>query len=105
MKDAENESATDELTKAVKIVRKAIQDLETNYKKIANTEEQDPVLLEGDTRTGYACQMMVDPKDVAQVFLDYEYPMWRILEEEPPEAMWNRLAEIYGLDAVCSVDI
>lgn len=105
MKDSDNKSDIDELTKAVRIVQKAIRDLEADYKKIANTEEQDPVMLEGETSTGYMCQMMVDPKDVAKVFLDYQYPAWHILEEEPPMGMWERLAEIYGLDAVSYVNL
>lgn len=105
MKDSGNKSDTEELAKAVKIVQKAIRDMEAEYEKIAKTEEQGPVMLEGSTRTGYACQMMVDPKDVAKVFLDYQYPVWYILGEEPPMDMWERLAEIYGLDTVSSVDI
>jgi hypothetical protein len=105
MKDSENKANADDLAKAVKIVQEAIRAEAARYKKIAQTEEQDPVMLEGRTRTGYYCEMMVDPKDVAKVFLDYDYPVWHILEEEPPEGIWDRLAEIYGLDAVNSVDI
>jgi len=48
---------------------------------------------------------MVDPKDVAQVFLDYDFALWDTVVGEVSDSMWDRLAEIYGLDRVYSVDL
>lgn len=105
MKDTENKQDNLELSKAVKIVKEAIRGKEDYYRRIAGADEQSPVMLEGRTHTGYDCQMMVDPKDVAKVFLEYQYPLWLVLEEEPSLDMWDRLAEIYGLDGVVGVDL
>ncbi len=60
------------------------------YKRLeslAKAEENDPVLVEGETPAGYYCQMMVNPKDVACILLDYNYPVWRVLEEGAPDGM------------------
>ena len=109
MKDNPKEESktisTDELRNAVKIVQAAIKAKEDDYHKIASTEDQDPVLLEGETVRGYHCHILVDPMDVAKVFLEYNYPIWSILEEDPPSAMWDDLARFYGLESVCSVDL
>lgn len=106
MKEHDNKTnSTDSLEDAVRIVREAIKAKEEKYKQIANTEEGTPVMLEGMTVKGYGCTLMVDPKDVAQVFLEYNYPVWSVLEEEPPIGMWDDLARIYGLETVSSVDL
>ena len=104
-KQTNKTNSTDELLNAVKIVQAAIKAKEDRYRKIASTEEQDPILLEGATAKGYYCQMMVDPKDVAQLFLEYDYPVWSVLEEDAPTAMWDDLARFYGLESVSSVDL
>ena len=104
MKDEKNEKKST-LDDAVKIVKAAIREREEFYKRISQTDEQEPVLLEGRTKTDYRCQMMVDPKEVAKIFLEYEYPLWDILEEDAPTVMWDDLAEHFGLDAVESVDL
>lgn len=96
---------TDKLEDAVKIVQAAIKAKEDYYTKIANTEEQDPVMLEGMTAKGYGCTLMVDPKDVARIFIEYNYPVWSILEEESPIGLWDDLARFYGLETVSSVDL
>lgn len=101
----ENKQTADELAKAVEIVQTAIRDEEARLEKIANTGEQSPVMLEGTTRTGYYCQIMIDPREAAQVLLDYQYPVWKVLKEESPMGLWDRLSEIYGLGTVSSVDI
>ena len=49
--------------------------------------------------------MMVDPKDVARVYLEYNYPLWKTLKEEAPIEMWEELARIYGLATVSEVDL
>jgi len=94
-----------ELESAVKTVQAAIRAMEAEYRKIGSMDDQSPIMLEGETSTGYYCQMMVDPKDVAEVFLKYDYPVWRTLEEDVPQEMWDELARIYGLETVSSVDL
>ena len=106
MKEQDNNTnPTDKLEDAVKIVQAAIKAKEDYYTKIANTEEQDPIMLEGMTAKGYGCTLMVDPKDVARIFLEYNYPVWSILEEESPIGLWDDLARFYGLETVSSVDL
>ena len=90
---------------ALKMVKDAIQREEERLKKIANTDEQDPILVEGETSEGYYCQLMVDPKDAARIMLEYNYPVWNILMEDAPDAMWRELARKYGIAVVSSVDL
>ena len=90
---------------ALKIVKDAIQREEDRLKKIAENEEQDPVLIEGETSEGYICHLMVDPKDAARIMLEYNYPVWDILMEDAPDAMWRDLAKKFGVAVVSSVDI
>ena len=96
---------TIELKDAVAVVQKEIRDLRAKYESVAKTEEQDPILVEGETSAGYCCQLMVDPKDVAKILLEYDYPVWRVLEEEAPDEMWEDLGRKFGLEHVYSVDL
>ena len=105
LKEENKTNTTDELMNAVKIVQAAIKAREEKYKKIASTEDQDPILIEGETRTGYDCQLMADPKDVAQVYLEYDFALWDTVVGEVSDSMWDRLAEIYGLYRVYAVDL
>lgn len=90
---------------AAAVVQKEIRDLRTKYATIAKTEEQDPIMVEGETSTGYYCQLMADPKDVAKILLEYDYPVWRVLGEDAPDAMWEDLGRKFGLEHVCLVDL
>ena len=90
---------------ALKMVKDAIQREEERFKKIANTDEQDPILVEGETSEGYICHLMVDPKEAASIMLGYNYPVWSILMEDAPDAMWRDLARKFGLASVYSVDL
>lgn len=65
----------------------------------------DPILIEGETCTGYFCQMMVDPREVAPILLEHNYPVWLALGEDFPDAMWGELGEHFGLASVSSVDL
>ena len=93
------------LEDAVAVVQKEIRDLRAKYESVAKTEEQDPILVEGETSAGYFCQLMVDPKDVARIFVDYDYALYRILGEDAPDTMWEDLGRKFGLEHVCSVDL
>lgn len=95
----------DKLSSAIKLVNDAIAKETEKLRAIANSCEQDPILIEGETDTGYYCQMMVDPKEVAQIYLRYDYPTWHVLGEDAPDAMWNELAREFGLKSVSSVDL
>lgn len=90
---------------AVTRVNKAISDEYKRLEKIAKTEEADPILIEGETTAGYFCRMMVDPKDVAKIALEYNYPVWHILKQDYPEEMWEELGRKFGLATVCSIDL
>ena len=96
---------TIKLEDAVAVVQKEIRDLRAKYESVAKTEEQDPIMVEGETSTGYYCQLMADPKDVAKIFVDYDYALYRVLGEDAPDAMWEDLGRKFGLEHVCSVDL
>ena len=95
----------EKLVSAVKSVNEAIRAERQRLEEIARTEEGEPILVEGETTTGYYCQLMVDPKDVAKILLEYDYPVWRVLEEDASDAMWDDLGRKFGLKTVCSVDL
>lgn len=62
-------------------------------------------MVENETSSDYYCRMMVNPKDVAKIFLEYDYPVWRVLEEDAPDAMREDLSRKFGLKHVCSLDL
>ncbi len=95
----------EKLISSVKLVNEAIANETERLRAIVSGSEQDPVLVEGETEADYYCQLMVDPKDVASIMLDYNYPVWRILEEDAPDGMWEELGRKFGLKTVCSVDL
>lgn len=90
---------------AVSKVNEAIEKERKRLEEIAKTEEGDPILIEGETTAGYFCQMMVDPKDVAKIALEYNYPVWHTLEQDCPDEMWEELGRKFGLATVCSIDL
>lgn len=95
----------DKLHEAVKLVNDAIMAEYKRIEEIAKTEEGDPILIEGETTAGYFCHMMVGPKDVAKIVLDYNYPVWHILGEDCPDGMWEDLGRKFGLATACSIDL
>ena len=95
----------EKLVSAVKSVNEAIRAERQRLEEIAKTEEDEPILVEGETTAGYYCQLMVDPKDVAKIMLEYDYPVWHVLGEDAPDEMWKDLGRKFGLEHVCSVDL
>lgn len=93
------------LEDAVAVVNEAISKERQRLLEISKKEEQDPICLEGETSAGYYCQLMVDPKDVAKILLDYDFPLYSVLNEDAPDMMWEDLGRKYGIKTVCSVDI
>lgn len=96
---------TIKLEDAVAVVQKEIRDLRAKYESVAKTEEQDPIIVDGETVIGYFCQLMVDPKEAARIFVDYDYTLYRVLGEYAPDAMWEVLGRNFGLEHVYSVDL
>ena len=90
---------------AVHVVKAAIAVEEKRLEAIAEASDNDPVMLEGETSEGYQVQMMIYPKKLAQIMLDYDYPTFKILEEDAPTAMWKDMARFVGLANVYSVDL
>lgn len=72
---------------------------------ISSEDDLDPIMVEGETNTGYYCQMMVNPKEVAKIILKYDYPLYAFFEEESPQAMWDELAELFGLARISTFDL
>lgn len=62
-------------------------------------------MVEGETTTDCYCQLMVDLCNVAKIFVDYDYLLYRVLGEDVPDSMWEDLAQKFGLEHVCSVDL
>ncbi len=93
------------LNDAVAVVQKEIRDLRVKYETITKMEEKDPIMVEGETTTGYYCQLMVDPRDVARIFVNYDYALYRALGEDAPDSMWGDLGRKFCLEHVCSVDL
>lgn len=92
-----------EITRAV--VNAAIDEYRKSLETVAKTKEGDPILVEGETSAGYCCQMMVDPAEVAEILVRWDYPLYEILEEDAPQGMWDELAEHFGLNAVSSFEL
>lgn len=95
----------EELEMARVRVLDAIAEEKKRLEEIAATDEGDPILIEGETTAGYYCHLMVDPKEVAKIALEYNYPVWRILKEDYPGGMWEDLGRKFGLATVCSIDL
>lgn len=104
-KSTENAKPALELSEAVRIVRAAIKAEEERLQQIAGGQEEEPIMLEGETSTGYIVHVMSDPAKVAKVMLDYDYPLYNVLEEDLPQEMWDALARMVGLDSVFSLDM
>ena len=95
----------EKLSAAVKLVNEAISAEYDRVKALADTEEGEPIMIEGETTTGHFCRMLVDPKDVAKLALEYNYPVWKVLEEDFPDDMWRELGRKFGLETVCAMDL
>ncbi|MBQ8985598.1 hypothetical protein IJ076_03625 [Candidatus Saccharibacteria bacterium] len=95
----------EKLISAVKLVNEAIMAETRRLEKIASGNEQDPILIEGETEANYYCQLMVDPSVVAKIMLRYNYPTCRVLEQDASDDMWEELGREFGLKTVCLVDL
>ena len=105
----ENPSAElekERLAEAVKLVNDEIVKETKRLQDILDgDDEQSPVVVEGETFEDYYCQLMVNPKEVARIMLDYDYPTWRILSEDTPDKMWEDMGRKFGVKVVSGVDL
>lgn len=102
------EYTKEELEHAREIINQKISDERTKleaYTLLKPDATPDPVCIEGETETGYYCQMMVDPRDIAPILLEHQYPVFKVLQEDSPDEMWADLARKLGIDNVTSVDL
>lgn len=98
----------EELAHAREIINQKISDERTKLEAFTLLKPDatpHPVCVEGETETGYYCQMMVDPRDVAPILLNHNYPVFKAVQEDFPDAMWEELAQKLGLDSISSVDL
>lgn len=96
----EDKSARDKVKKMIEDYRSELE----SYAK-AGEDDNDPVLLEGETSTGYCVQLFVDPREIVPILLKYDYPTYSVLDEDYPEGMWEDLGRKFGLDSIISVDL
>ena len=59
-----------QLSEAVHIVNAAIKAEKERLKRIAESEGEGPIMLEGWTTSCYYVQLMIDPAKVAPIMLD-----------------------------------
>ncbi len=98
-------ASMENLTDAVKLVNAEIERQRQKLEELVKDEEGLPISLEGNTSEGYYAVLRVSPCKIAAVMLKYDYPIWNALELDAPDAMWDELAEMVGLDGVIGVDI
>lgn len=92
--------------KALDIIQQKISDYRTKLEAITiSNAELQPIMIEGQTRTGYHCQLMDNPKTAAEIMLRHNYPIFATLGEDAPDAMWQELADEYGLETVSAVGL
>lgn len=72
----------EELNEAVKLVNSVIAEEESKLRKIIGDDEDSHVMVDGEMETGYCCQIRVDAKMIAEVYLRYDYLIYRILGQE-----------------------
>lgn len=95
-----------ELNKAVDLVNERIRKETDRLLQIIKDGENDsPVCVEGNTATGYFCMLQVSKVDIARIYLDYDYPLYRVMQAEAPTSMWEDIAKICGIDSISSVDL
>ena len=95
----------EQVREAVKIVNQAIGERRRKLEKITRTNDNDYIELDGETSRGYPCRVLADPHIVANILLEYDYPVWSVLGEEAPTKMWEELAREFGMDLVMDLDI
>ena len=76
------------LEDTVAVVQKRDSQVAREIRVCCEWNEQDhPIIVEGETTAGYYCQLMMNPQEVAKIFVDYNYALYRILGKDAPDAM------------------
>ena len=98
---------SDDLAAAVRLVNQAIDEYYHRLKAITESDESalHPVMIEGITTRCYTVQALVNPQPLAEIMLGYDYPMYHVLEQDAPQAMWDDMARQVGLETVTAVDL
>lgn len=92
--------------KALETIQQKISDYRTKLEAITiSNAKLDPIAITGMTHTGYYCQVTDTPKKAAEIMLRHDFPIYAILGEDAPDAMWQELADEYGLETVSAVDL
>lgn len=102
------EYSEEELSNARDIINQKISDERTKLEAFTLLKPDatpNPILIEGETEMGYYCQMMVDPRDCAPILLKHDYPIYKVLQEEYPDEMWEELGRKFGIKTVTCVDL
>lgn len=92
------------LPEAVKLVA---TEIEKQRKKLEDKakSENGSIMVEGETYTGYSVRTMVEPDKVIPICLNYDFPTYKVLEEDFPQGMWDDLAQLLGLEHVYAIDL
>lgn len=102
------EYTNEELNHARDIINQKISDERTKLEAITLLKpdaEPHPICIEGETTAGYYCQLMVDPRDCAPILLKHNFEIYKTLQEDCPDEMWEELGAKFGLATVTSVDL
>ena len=104
-KAADTKNRSMDLPEAVRIVNTEIEARTQRMRGIVEGEDCGPVALTGETETGCPAVVQVDPAKACKIMLDYDEPIYSVLDIEYPVELWDALTNLAGLHDVGSVDI
>ncbi len=93
------------LSDAVKLVNAEIDSAEKYLERIVKTEDAELVSVDGKTFAGFDVTVWANSSQIAATMLEHNFHWWNTLELDAPDAMWEEIAELVGLDTVYFVDI
>lgn len=100
-----NKTQKEAISEATRLINNEIRKERKRLEDISQTEDADPIRVEGETFTGYYAEIMVEPSKVAEIMLKYNYHFWDTLGQDAPDGMWRNIADMVGLRIVSFVDI
>ena len=103
-KAADTKTCSMDLPEAVRIVNAAIAARTQRMREIVEGEDCGPVALTGETETDCPAVVQVDPAKACKIMLDYDEPIYSVLDIEYPVELWDALANLAGLHDIGSVD-
>lgn len=90
---------------AISTVLLAISKERERLEEISKDDEADPICVFGHTHTGISAQAMVASSIIAEIYLRYDYPIYRILGLNAKDTMMREIAELVGFQCVFDVDL